>query len=485
MTRGSVFDSIWGLVCDSVSDTLAQPECRYVVHGMVVGKLRGSAPRQRGAALLEGMVTRGSVCVRRLGGGLRSQQVRFGRLLDNSKVTIERLIEGWSQQTGLAAVGRHVLAIQDTSEINFRTSSEHRRGLGEIGKGVGRGVLVHAMLALDADHGNCLGLVAGRIWTRPGRVTVTHDKRALEDKESERWVSTGMAAKTVLADARTVTIIGDRESDFYAAWAMLPRPNFHLISRVMNDRCLSDGSSLYAASERFACAGTRRADLRARAPHGPARAAVLSLRFGTVALRRPKGPLQRHLPDSVSLTLVEVIERNPANGTEPLHWRLLTTHDVADAVAAWRIIDWYKQRWNIEQLWRIMKLQGLRIEDSQLATAERLIKLTAIAAKAAAIIFQLHQARDSGSAEPATVSFPDHEIAVLNALNARVEGKTMLQKNPHPKNSLAWASWIIARLGGWDGYPSSRPPGPITYKYGLEHFRVILIGWSVKDVCMP
>src|SRR5208283_2191790 len=118
MTRGAVFDSIWGWACDSVSDTLAQPECRYVVHGMVVGKFRGSAPRQRGAALLEGMVTRASACVRRLlGGGLRSQQVRFGRLLDNSKVTIERLIEGWSQQTGAAAVGRHVLAIQDTSEI--------------------------------------------------------------------------------------------------------------------------------------------------------------------------------------------------------------------------------------------------------------------------------------------------------------------------------------------------------------------------------
>jgi hypothetical protein len=431
------------------------------------------------------MVTRGSACVRRLGGGLRSQQVRFGRLLDNSKVTIERLIEGWSEQTGAAAVGRHVLAIQDTSEINFRTTSERRRGLGEIGKGVGRGVLVHAMLALDADHGSCLGLVAGRIWTRAGRVTVTHDKRALEDKESERWVSTGMAAKTVLAEARTVTIIGDRESDFYAAWAMLPSPNFHLISRVMHDRCLADGSSLYAASERFALVDTRNVDLRARAPHSPARAAVLSLRFGTVALRRPKWPLQRHLPESVSLTLVEVIEHNPANGTKPLHWRLLTTHDVPDVAAAWQIIDWYKQRWNIEQLWRIMKLQGLRIEDSQLATAERLIKLTAIATKAAAIIFQLHQARDGGSREPATVSFPDREIAVLDALNTRIEGKTTLQKNPHSKNSLTWASWIIARLGGWDGYPSSRPPGPITYKHGLEHFRVILIGWSLKDVCMP
>lgn len=29
-----------------------------------------------------------------------------------------------------------------------------------------------------------------------------------------------------------------------------------------------------------------------------------------------------------------------------------------------------------------------------------------------------------------------------------VEGKTQLQQNPYPLSSLAWATWIIARLGG-------------------------------------
>ena len=288
----------------------------------------------------------------------------------------------------------------------------------------------------------------------------------------------------MLANAAMVTIIGDRESDFYAAWAMLPGPNFHLISRAMHDRCLSDGSSLFAASEHFPVVDTKSIDLPAR-DNRPARSALLSLRFGKVILRRPTGATHRHLPKSVSLTVVEVIELSPPNNTEPLHWRLLTTHEVPDVAAAWRIVHWYKQRWIIEQLWRLMKLQGLRLEDSQLATADRLIKLTAIATKAAAITLQLLQARDGRSAEPASVAFPEHEIAALEALNARVEGKTALQKNPHPEHHLAWASWIIARLGGWDGYPSSRPPGPITYKHGLEHFRAILIGWTLKDVCMP
>jgi len=62
---------------------------------------------------------------------------------------MDALLAGWGEQTAIAAAGRHVLAIQDTSEINFRTTPERRRDLGEIGKGVGRGLLLHAMLALD------------------------------------------------------------------------------------------------------------------------------------------------------------------------------------------------------------------------------------------------------------------------------------------------------------------------------------------------
>ena len=78
---------------------------------------------------------------------------------------------------------RHVLAIQDTSEVHFRTTEGRRRGLGEVGHGNIHGLLVHAMLALDAATGSCLGLVGGRVWTRSGPVQVTHNRRALADKE--------------------------------------------------------------------------------------------------------------------------------------------------------------------------------------------------------------------------------------------------------------------------------------------------------------
>ena len=111
------------------------------------------------------------VCLRRLAKGNRAREVRFNRFLGNVKVTAARVIESWSEGTAGAAEGRHVLAIQDTSEINFATTAKRRRGLGEIGKGNGRGVLLHPMLAVDAETGSCLGLLSGQVWTRKGRRT--------------------------------------------------------------------------------------------------------------------------------------------------------------------------------------------------------------------------------------------------------------------------------------------------------------------------
>ena len=430
------------------------------------------------------MVAGKDVCLRRLAKGSRAREVRFNRFLGNAKVTAASVIESWSEGTAAAAEGRHILAIQDTSEINFATTAKRRRGLGEIGHGNGRGVLLHPMLAVDAENGICLGLVSGQVWTRKGRRTVSHDLRDLPDKESQRWIATALAAKPVLAKAAMVTALGDRESDIFALYASVAAKRFHVIARSMHDRKLADDIGLYAASEGMAVVDQRAIVLPARAQRAE-RAAVLDLRFGAVNLARPQTRFLRHLPESLPLTLVDVRELDPVAGTEPLHWRLLTTHPVANAEQAWRIVEWCKRRWLIEQFFRVLKTQGFRLEDSQIATADRLLKLVAIAAKAAVITMQLLQARDGRGHQPVRLAFDANEVATLAALNQNLEAQSKRLKNPHPPDSLAWAAWIIGRLGGWDGYPSSKPPGPITIKHGLEYLYAVAIGRSLKDVCMP
>jgi hypothetical protein len=69
----------------------------------------------KGGAILEWMVARKTACLRRLGGS-RGGELQAGRFFANPKVTAAKIVEGWSRLTGAAVAGRHVLAIQDTTE---------------------------------------------------------------------------------------------------------------------------------------------------------------------------------------------------------------------------------------------------------------------------------------------------------------------------------------------------------------------------------
>jgi hypothetical protein len=423
------------------------------------------------------MVAGKTVCLKRLGGS-RSGELRTGRFFANRKVTTAKIIASWSEGTVGACAGRHVLAIDDTTEVRFPTTAQRRRGLGPVKKGQAYGLLVHAMIGVDAASGACLGLVGGEIWTRPGVNPTPHQQRPLEERESMRWLRAATQAKRVLQPAAMVTVLDDRESDIYAKWASVPAAAHHMLTRCMNDRRLSPGGMLFARMARFAPAGRCKIELPAREPGKPKRTAVLTLRHGEVTIRRPDSETDRTLPEAVCLRCIEVRETAPPPGVEPLHWRLLTTHPIADAAAAWEIVGWYRSRWVIEQLFRVLKSQGLQLEDSQIATAERLEKLAAAAVKAACIDIQLTQERDGKHRLPASNVFTEPEMATIEALVPTLEGQTERQKNPHPLNGLARAAWVIARLGGWNCY--YKPPGPITYRRGMERFHAIHLGTMLE-----
>ncbi|HKN31249.1 MAG TPA: DUF559 domain-containing protein, partial [Roseiarcus sp.] len=68
--------------------------------------------------------------------------------------------------TATAASGRHVLAIQDTSEINYQAQSGRKQRLGTVGNGSDVGLFIHPVLAVDARDEECLGLVDAQVWRR-------------------------------------------------------------------------------------------------------------------------------------------------------------------------------------------------------------------------------------------------------------------------------------------------------------------------------
>ena len=84
-----------------------------------------------------------------------------------------------------------------------------------------------------------------------------------------------------------------------------------------------------------------------------------------------------------------------------------------------------------------------------------------------------------GSARPATDLIDGGLIEPAAAIGASLEGKTERQKNPHAEGSLAWLSWIVARLGGWNCY--YRPPGPKTIARGWDRFASMLDGFTLAQ----
>jgi len=218
-------------------------------------------------------------------------------------------------------------------------------------------------------------------------------------------------------------------------------------------------------------AGTREINLPARQPDRAARTPTVEMRFGEVEIRCPRDERDRDPPKTVRPRPVEAREVEPPDDVEPPHWRLLTTHDVADAEKTWEIVGWYQARWTIEQLFRVTKSRGPRPEDSQLASADRRVKLAAAAIKAACTDMRLVPERDGEHQSPASTIFTEPDTETIEALIPAPEGNTERRKNPHPVRGLARARWVIARLGGWNRY--HEPPGPITFRRGMEQFHAI------------
>ena len=107
-----------------------------------------------------------------------------------------------------------------------------------------------------------------------------------------------------------------------------------------------------------------------------------------------------------------------------------------------------------------------------------------IAIQVALKINQLRQSRYDTSGIPAGITFTKEEQVVVAALVNEYEGKTEKQKNHYKKGTLAWATWVIARMGGWNGYPSESPPGNKTMKAGLLKFEGIYQGFYLaKKIC--
>lgn len=434
--------------------------------------------------VLERMCARVTAGMRALA-DTHAEEIAFTRFFRNRNVTTREILRTAASRTAEVAGGRHVLLIEDTSEINYQAKALRKHGLGLVGNGKDVGLFVHPAVAVDEADGSVLGLAAATIWRRDKQKAPDYQAQPIEGKESYKWIATAQAACRALRDARLVTVIADREADIYELFARLPDERTHVLIRAAKDRALAEQGHLFAAIAKQPEAGRLAFELEAR-PGRQGRTVGLAVRFGQVTIRQPKTGADRRDPRSLTLNIVEVREIDPPSPKEAVVWRLLTTHSVNSLADAAHIVDLYRRRWTIEQLFRTLKSQAIDIEESLIADGDALERLAAAALIVATRVMQLVHARGTaGVTSQAARLFSPIETTVIERLIAKLEGKTQKQKNPYPKHSLAWAAWCIARLGGWNGYASERPPGPITFTRGLERFNAIADGFALAAQIDP
>ena len=409
-------------------------------------------------------------------------------------MTLSELVRSLSDHCEQQVEGRHILSISDTSEINLESHRGRLKseGLGVVGNNKDVGLFIHPTLAVDAENGFPLGLSNVQLWTRsPERPERDQAKLPIEEKESCKWLASAERSQRCfqVGGARLVTHIGDREADIYEEWATVPDRYNHVLVRVHQDRrLLGRTESLYTYLSAQPCEGTYTVDVIADSRHGrTAREALLVVRWASVEIQRPDKLNREDYPPRVKLYAVEAKEVNTPTGQEPIHWRLMTTHPVVAIEQALQVIKWYCWRWLIEQLFATLKFVGLNIEATQLESIKAIQRLTILALSVAVKTLQMVEGRDNLDV-PASVAFSQEQQQCLTQIAPTLQGRTLKQQNPSPKASLPWSTWLIARLGGWSGYRSGRPPGIPTLVHGLRRFETIFIGWKAALgglVCTP
>ncbi|MER8390288.1 IS4 family transposase [Mesorhizobium sp. M1380] len=406
--------------------------------------------------------------------------MQFTRFLRNPSVTATEMSLHAGRLTGRRAAGRDIVAVQDTSELVLG-SRRARADYGPVGKGNAAGLLLHPVLAVEAGTGAMLGLVSMQIWNRSAEELAPRRQRATANKESRRWIDATRQAGAVLEEAASITMVSDRESDFYELFAERPH-NVDLIVRACQNRRIEAAQEEPGLLFAFIDAQPEQSRFEVTIPAAPgrrARDAKLAVRYAPVTVRRPLNGADPVLPETIGLTLVDVREvSKPKDGNEPVHWRLLTTHGVATVAQARRVVDLYRSRWVIEEFFRILKTAGFDIEAADIGDPHAMINFVAAASVAAVTIKQLVQARDGNTDQRLSDAFDPDDRPILEAVSAKLEGKTERQRNPHPKGSLAFAAWAIARLGGWTGYYGK--PGPKVMRIGLAEFHAIKYGTKLN-----
>lgn len=341
-----------------------------------------------------------------------AEQEAYYRLMRNEAVRWQDLLAPHQQACAARAVElEEVLVSHDTTECEWKRWDEGvRQHLAHpSSRTQGFGLHTSLVTAAVSHDGHRLHAPLGFIHLQPfvhhGELprdetleqaqAYWQQQGGLYDQGEEgcRWHEAVVAAEDRLRDCQRVIHLMDREADAYnLLYRMQVDGLDHVIRmtrpatrRVSTGPRRADYHGLSQEMAREPWRGQRAAQVgwrparNARKDHGrrTARTAHVSVRSRQVKLRRPNQLPARLYPGRLEVWVVEVLEREPPAGQEPLHWVLLSSQPCETEEACWQVVDWYRARWVAEEGYDVFK-NGCGVKDLQHRKADTLLNAMAI-----------------------------------------------------------------------------------------------------------
>ncbi|HEX9016205.1 MAG TPA: IS4 family transposase [Chloroflexota bacterium] len=415
-----------------------------------------------------------------------ARQGAYG-LLESEDVTGEQV--GASMFKACAkrcACEEFVFCAVDGSSVTV-TDLNNDKDLGSIGtrKQRSRGVKVISALAIGAK-GVPLGL-ASQVWwkrTTPASKRKHRNRRRTEEKEIQRWLDTMERSRQVMSEHAPRTKLWfqlDREGD---AWPILQRADldghWFTIRGNHNRRViLESGRQSYLRDVLAQQPVAPQYELQVSgAPKRTARVANMAVQACRMTLDFRDKRTKKHFSKQVNVVLAREQGTTPS-GEKAIEWLLLTNRPVSAEQDIKQIVFGYAQRWRIEDFHRTWKSGTCRVEDSQLRSAEALIKWATILAAVAVRAERIKLLSRKEPDRPASDEFSPVEIRAIVLLRFGKSAKKHL--DDAQVHTLAQVTLWLAQIGGYTGKSSGGPPGSVTLTRGLKEVAAVVRAFDAME----
>jgi len=370
------------------------------------------------------------------------------RYFNNHNVTMHEILTGHYQSTSSRAKCYNtVLILHDTTSFTF---TGEREGLGLLrGKGTKQGFYCHASLCVGlSEHRDPLGLLETQVWTRTEQTKKM--RQAQGQKEMSRWLKGIKSSSKRLSNEINSIHVMDREGDCYELIEQLNREGeqfvirgFHNRLTTKNNKSLEQAQMSPVRAKRTVTLSPRKSSplptVSKRYPARRCRKAQLEISAKSIMIKRPReNQKDQDIEKECPINIIHVSENNCPKGQEPVSWYLLTNEPIDTVNQILFIVDAYRARWLIEELFKAIKT-GCQYQKLQYESYGALLRILGIYLPVAWFILRLRYLSGIKEDMPASQIFNHEQLLII-----RTMFNQMMSKNITIREALL----VVAKKGG-------------------------------------